>query len=158
MAVDEGKLGDVLHYIIHKCGSLDNVGKTVLWKMLYFSDFDYYELHEKFLTGEEYCKLKMGPAPKHFDEVMSKLKTEGKIKETKNKICEYNQIKFISLQQPDLSKLSAQEMKEIDRVINKLGNMNATQVSALSHEDMPWKTAKDNEVLDYNMVFYRVTD
>ena len=33
---NEKKFEQVLHYIISKKGSLDNVGKTVLYKMLYF--------------------------------------------------------------------------------------------------------------------------
>ena len=33
--------------------------------------------------------------------------------------------------------------------------MNASQVSAYSHGDMPWKSAKEQEDLDYEMVFYR---
>jgi uncharacterized phage-associated protein len=155
MGFEEGKFEDVVHYIIHRCGNLDKFGKTVLWKMLYFSDFDYYELYETSITGEEYCKLDKGPAPKHFDTVIEKLKDKGKIKQTKCTFKGYDQIKFVSLKNPDLSRLNAREIKEVDKVISKLSTMNAAQVSALSHEDMPWKTAKDNEVLDYEMVFYR---
>ena len=59
------KFKQVLHYIIHQCGSLENVGKTVLYKILYFTDFDYYELYEEKLTGESYRKLPLGPAPVH---------------------------------------------------------------------------------------------
>ncbi len=62
------KFKQVLHYIIHQCGSLENVGKTVLFKILYFTDFDYYELYEEKLTGEPYRKLPLGPAPVHFEE------------------------------------------------------------------------------------------
>lgn len=49
--VDISKLKAVLHYIIHRCGAYENVGKIVLFKMLYFSDFDFYELTEKSITG-----------------------------------------------------------------------------------------------------------
>ena len=34
-----GKYKAVIHYIISKCGFKDNVGRTVLYKLLYFSDF-----------------------------------------------------------------------------------------------------------------------
>ncbi len=53
----------MLHYIIYSVGNLPHIGKTVLWKLMYFSDFDYYELYEKHLTGEQYRKLEHGPAP-----------------------------------------------------------------------------------------------
>jgi uncharacterized phage-associated protein len=149
------KFEQVLHYIINKCGNLQNVGKTVIWKILYFSDFDFYELYEKHLTGEEYYKLPMGPAPKNFDKAISELKDKRKIKETKIKCGDYLQIKYTSLKEPELSLLDAIEIKEIDKVIRKLSSMNAAQISEYSHKDMPWKSAKDKEQLDYEMVFYR---
>ena len=37
------KFKEVLLYILEKVGSKSNVGMTVLYKLLYFIDFDYYE-------------------------------------------------------------------------------------------------------------------
>ena len=37
------KLREVLLYVIEKVGAKPNVGETVLYKLLYFIDFDYYE-------------------------------------------------------------------------------------------------------------------
>ncbi|MDD4141558.1 MAG: hypothetical protein PHR20_02025 [Bacteroidales bacterium] len=39
-----GKKCVVLLYILERCSGKTNVGKTVLYKLLYFSDFNYYEL------------------------------------------------------------------------------------------------------------------
>ena len=50
------KFKTVVHYLIAKCGLKDNVWRTVLYKLLYFSDFNFYELYEKALTGEKYIK------------------------------------------------------------------------------------------------------
>ena len=149
------KFKQVLHYIVSKVGTLDNVGKTVLYKMLYFSDFDYYELNEKFLTGERYFKLVNGPAPSGFDNIVTELEVEEKIKKVDAKYGAYPQIKFISLCNPDLNLLSANELQLIEKVVNKLSSMTATQVSGYSHEDMPWKATRDNEEIDYELVFYR---
>jgi len=70
---DVEKFKQVLHYIINRCGSLENVGKTVLYKILYFIDFDFYELYEDKLTRESYKRLEYGPAPIHFDEAIEKI-------------------------------------------------------------------------------------
>jgi len=152
---DKEKFKQVLHYIISKVGTLDNVGKTVLYKMLYFSDFDYYELNEKPIIGEKYFKLVNGPAPSSFDNIVNELEVEEKIKKVEAKYGAYLQIKFISLCKPDLNLLSANELQLIEKVINKLSSMTATQVSSYSHDDMPWKATKDNEEIDYELVFYR---
>jgi len=58
------KFKQVLHYFIDETSSADNIGKKALFKLLYFNDFDYYELFEKKLTGEVYAKLEHGPAPR----------------------------------------------------------------------------------------------
>lgn len=41
----------VLLYVLNKVGGKPNVGETVLHKLLYFIDFDYYEKVEENLTG-----------------------------------------------------------------------------------------------------------
>ena len=41
------KFKQVFLYILKKVGAKPNVGQTVLYKLLYFIDFDYYELFEK---------------------------------------------------------------------------------------------------------------
>lgn len=155
---NEEKFGQVLHYIISKVGTMDKVGKTVLYKMLYFADFDFYELNEVSITGEKYFKLPRGPAPSDFDITISNLINSGKIISLDSKYKGYPQMKFVSLCEPDLSLLSANELKAIERVINKLSNMTAFQVSNRSHGDMPWKATEDNEEIDYELVFYRDPD
>lgn len=41
---DLEKLKVMIHYIIGCYGFQENVGRVVLFKLLYFSDFDHYEL------------------------------------------------------------------------------------------------------------------
>jgi len=58
------KFKNVLLYILERCAGKPNVGETVLNKLLYFSDFNYYELYEEHLTGAKYRKLPYEPVPK----------------------------------------------------------------------------------------------
>lgn len=45
------KLKNVLLYMLERCAGKPNMGESVLNKLLYFCDFNYYELYEKHLTG-----------------------------------------------------------------------------------------------------------
>jgi len=155
ISYDKEKLKQVLHYIIHQCGHLENVGKTVLFKILYFSDFNYYELHEKPLTGESYRKITRGPAPTHFDSVAKELESAGKIRLEKRKYRGYPQQKFLCLAKPPMDLLSTVEKETLDKAISLLSALTASQVSALSHGDVPVKATKDGEIIDYELVFYR---
>ena len=155
MEFNKEKFKMVLHYIIYKCGLKNNVGKTVLFKLLYFSDFNYFELFEKSLTNESYRKLARGPAPIHFDlaidELIMENKVEMNIKDLASGKVMYN---YSSLKDPIIN-LKKEELSVINEVISDLSHMNAKQISEYSHGDMPWKATDDNEIIDYGFVFYR---
>ncbi|WP_042708048.1 type II toxin-antitoxin system antitoxin SocA domain-containing protein [Methanobrevibacter wolinii] len=73
------KFKTMIHYIISRCENKDNFDNVVLYTLLYFSDFNYYELYEEPITGETYSKKAMGPVPIHFLEAINELIDEGKI-------------------------------------------------------------------------------
>jgi len=72
------KLSEMVHYIIYKCGKNTNFGKTVLYKLLYFSDFNHYKKNNKSITNEEYRKIEFGPAPVHIAIIIDKLEKKKK--------------------------------------------------------------------------------
>ncbi|MGB2727054.1 MAG: Panacea domain-containing protein [Halobacteriota archaeon] len=152
---DKEKFKQVLHYIIQKCGYLENVGKTVLYKILYFSDFDFYELYEEKLTGESYYRLEHGPAPAHFDEAIKELEKEEKVIRFTTTRGGFDQHKFVSCEEPNRNLLNEEELKVIDDDIAKYSHMNATRISAFSHGDLPYKATRDGEIINYEKVFYR---
>lgn len=152
---NKAKFKQVLHYICGRCGHSGNVDKTALFGILYFVDFDYYELNEDKLTGESYKKLDYGPAPIHFDEVIKELKKEEKIKQFTTMRGGHEQQKFISLEEPNIDLVSGKELKVVEDDINRYSSMSATQISNLSHRDIPYKATKVNEIINYEKVFYR---
>ena len=152
--VNKRKLADVIHYIIANCANKENFGKTLLYKMLYFSDFDYYELYEEPLTGEQYRKIDYGPAPCHFKDAIKLLEKENKIKKITVAFKGCKQEKYLPLKEPEVN-LTKKELEVIDSVIGRLSNMSANQVSAFSHNDLPFKATKYKEIIDYELVFYR---
>ena len=155
MELNKKKFKSLLHYIISKCGANPNVGKTVLYKLLYFSDFNYFEIYEKPLTNETYNRLPHGPAPTHFDLAVSELEKEGKISVDSIVIyADVNQFRYKSLEEPEID-FTKNELHVINEVIDKLSKMNATQISEYSHGDMPWRAAEDYEIMKYSFVFYR---
>jgi len=148
------KFKEVLLYILSKIGSKSNVGESVLYKLLYFIDFNYYEKYEEQLIGATYIKNHYGPTPTEFFKIAEDMegKDLGKIQDN---YFQYPQTKYLPLRKPDLTKINAQEQKAIDDVLNALSDMNATQISDYSHNDVPWLTTEDGAVIDYESVFYR---
>ncbi|MGD9778025.1 MAG: type II toxin-antitoxin system antitoxin SocA domain-containing protein [Methanosarcina sp.] len=150
------KFKEVLLYILGKVGSKPNIGQTVLYKLLYFIDFNYYEKYEEQLIGATYIKNHHGPTPKEFIKIVKEMEGKDLVK-IQDKYFKYPQTKYIPLRDPDLSKLNARELSVIDDVLNKLADMNASQISAYSHNDVPWMTTEEGDVIDYESVFYRTT-
>jgi uncharacterized phage-associated protein len=149
------KFREVLLYILGKVGSKANIGETVLYKLLYFIDFDYYERYEEQLIGATYQKNHYGPTPVEFAKVVEHMKDKGDLVEVRSQYFQRLQRKYMPVRDPDLSMLSADEIKTIDEVLERLSDMNATQISEYSHGDIPWKTTPDGKVIDYESVFYR---
>jgi len=149
------KFKQTLLYITEKIGALPNVGQTVLYKLLYFCDFDYYEKFEEQLIGAKYIKNHHGPTPIAFRKIVDDMISNGEIEELKTKYFQYDQIKYLPVQKPNLSTFSAREIQHIDEVLSRLANKSATELSNLSHEDVPWVTAEEGQEIDYEAVFYR---
>jgi len=148
------KFKEVLLYILNKVGSKPNVGETVLYKLLYFIDFDYYERFEEQLIGATYIKNHYGPTPVEFKKIIEKMLDKDIIK-VENKYFNYPQTKYLPLHTANTSILNGMEMAVIDNVLNKLSDMNATQLSDYSHEDVPWMVTEDGKSIKYESVFYR---
>ena len=149
------KFKEVLLYILGKVGSRPNIGQTALYKLLYFIDFDYYELHEQPLIGATYIKNHYGPTPISFAKIVKQMETEGRLVEVKSKFFDRDQTKYIPVTEADVSHLTGRELNHIDNELERLSHFTARQLSELSHKDTPWIVAKDKEVIDYEHVFYR---
>ena len=148
------KFKEALLYVLNKIGSKPNIGESVLYKLLYFIDFDFYEKYEEQLIGATYIKNHYGPTPKEFIKIVKEMEGKDLIK-VKDSYFKYPQTKYLSKRESDLTRLKAHEIKMIDSVLDRLSDMNAAEISNYSHKDVPWLTTENGEIIDYESVFYR---
>jgi len=132
-----------------------NIGETVLYKLLYFIDFDYYEKYEEQLIGAKYIKNTYGPSPVGFNRLVERMIKDGDVEKVESEYFQYPQRKYLPRRKPDLSLLNANEKEVIDDVLNNLSDMTATQISEYSHGDVPWLTTDNQKAIEYESVFYR---
>ena len=149
------KFKNVLLYLLECCAGKPNIGETVLNKLLYFCDFNYYEIYEEHLTGARYKKLAYGPVPHHFDSVINQMIKDKLLQRIKTEYHGFTQTRYLPLVKPDLKQLSAAEKTVIDDVIRQMGDWNANKISEYSHQDKPWRATEDGDYIGYNLVFYR---
>ena len=152
------KFSNVLLYILERCAGKPNVGETLIYKLLYFSDFNYYELYEEHLTGAKYHKLPFGPVPQNLQMIINKMINDDKsIKRIKTNYHNFKQTRYIPLRKANLLDLKASEKEVLDRVIEQFSDWSATAISAYSHKDIPWLVSKEGEEIDYELALYRET-
>jgi transcriptional regulator with XRE-family HTH domain len=149
------KFKEVLIYILGKIGAKPNVGETVLYKLLYFIDFNYYEKYEEQIIGATYIKNHHGPTPIEFQAIVNEMIESKEIEVVKSKYFQHLQKKYLPHRESDLSVFNANEIKLIDDVLQKLSSMNASTISEYSHQDVPWMITPDRQKIDYESVFYR---
>lgn len=158
---DKGKFKQLLLYILEKCGGRPNVGETVLYKLLYFCDFNYYELYEKSLTGMKYKRMQYGPIPDQtlFNPIIQEMRKSGMIERVSRPyVNDTIQTRYLNFTGADLSVFGpdVDNVRNVaDSVIERLSGMSARQIEDHSHRDYPWQAHKDNEDIDYNSVFGR---
>jgi transcriptional regulator with XRE-family HTH domain len=150
------KFREVLLYILEKVGARPHVGETVIYKLLYFSDFDYYEKYEEHLTGAAYIRNNFGPTPASFSKIIDQMVKRGDLDKIQSDYFTYPQTKYLPRRSADLSVLSARELDTINEVLCRLGEMNATHISDYSHGDVPWKVTEPGKQIAYETVFYRL--
>ncbi len=149
------KFREVLLYILQKIGAKPNVGETVIYKILYFIDFDFYEKFEEQLMGLKYIKNHHGPSPVGFAQMVARMEKDGDLVRVKSKYFQYDQKKYIPRRDADFSKIESRELQHIDMELARFSNMNAAQIREYSHGDLPWKVHKIGEQLEYECAFYR---
>ncbi|MBW8333008.1 MAG: DUF4065 domain-containing protein [Prolixibacteraceae bacterium] len=149
------KFKNVLLYILERCAGKPNVGETVLNKLLYFSDFNYYELYEEHLTGASYRKLPFGPVPQKLEIIIKQMVENGQLQRVKTEYFGLPQTRYLPLKKANLTELKASEKEVIDRVIEQMSDWSAAAISNYSHKDIPWLASKEGDEIDYELAFYR---
>ncbi len=152
------KFKEVFLYILEKVGAKPNVGETVLYKLLYFIDFDFYEKYEEQLIGATYIKNHFGPTPVEFGAIVAEMERMGEVEKIKSSYFQHEQKKYLPRRKANLSCISGLEKELIDDVLNRLSDKTATDLSEYSHLDTPWIIAEQNKPIDYEAVFYRTAN
>jgi len=150
------KFINVFLYILERCAGKPNIGETALYKLLYFCDFNYYELYEEHLTGAKYRKLPFGPVPQKLNAILDDLIAKNQLQKIKTEFHGYPQTRYLPLVKADLTVLKASEKEVIDRVIDQMSDWSAAMISDYSHNDRPWKATENKDVIDYELAFYRL--
>ncbi len=151
------KLRNLILFILEKCGGKPNLGETVLYKLLYFIDFEGTELLGHPITGMPYVRLQYGPVPrkKEYEQVLKKMIEHQELKIISHEYFGHRQKRYVNLSEPDSKIFSKTEEEIINRNLMQLSDMKAAEITHYVHGDIPWKATPEGNVIDYDLAFQR---
>lgn len=169
------KLKQLIIYLSAKLSAKQNFGETLLNKLLYFIDFDYYERTGSSITEEEYVKLPYGPIPNNMKKILTSMQKDGLIKIINREYFGKTQKTIIPLVDADVNFLEEINAKNNEQtknynpypdlphpkklikwVLEKYWSRNADALSYWSHNDIPYlSTKKIGDTISPWLVFYR---
>ena len=154
MKLNKSKYIQILFYILSQSYNKPHFGKTVLCTILYFIDFNYYEIYGELLMKETYVKSKKGIEPKHFHEITEELISRKQLFLRKENYYNRKIHKYYLLIIPNV-KLNENELKVINSSINRLIDNNASTISKYAKKDPPVNMANLGDNLECKYVSSR---
>lgn len=141
--VIDKKFKDCVHYICAHGGT--SLGATKLNKILWLLDISSYIQTGKSVTNSKYICRDMGPVPAQILPTLRQLQAEDKLAISYSASGPYVKRDFLSLVEPDTSRLSKEEMESALFFINYVcEHHTANSISDLTH-DIIWEVAQDGE-------------
>jgi uncharacterized phage-associated protein len=151
----EKKLQQVILFFLERINNT-HLGRTKLMKLLYFVDFDHYEVHGRSITGAQYRKFPHGPYPKDADKLIERMKQAEMVREVKVPRGDFPQHRLITLNAKfDPAVFSGEELQTLERVASRWVDATATQIEAATHNEAPWAATQEGKIIDYEMAEYR---
>lgn len=158
----DSKFQEMILLVARECRDDPRCGATKLNKILFYADFLAYEELGRPISGEAYRKLERGPVPRRIRPVIDRMLSEGWCAWADRDYFGLHLRKLQPLREPDLSQFSTEELEVVRRVVRDLWEMNAAEVSDLSHRFVGWQAAAPGEEIPYETVFVdeprRLTD
>lgn len=128
------------------------VVKTKLNKLLFYADFAFFRINGVSITGSTYAALPYGPCPNDYqklyalmEEDLSLLKTEEIIYPSTDIVGE----KQVATSKNHISALSKTELEFLSVVKKHFENHSASEITALSHEEIGWKNTQTSKLISY---------
>ena len=142
------KFKKAVHYVIAST-SPEEIGKTKLAKVLFFSDLDAFRRKGQPITEARYIKRQHGPMPDQFYEAVESLAREGKVAQRRAPHFGYEQHQFWAIEEPDLEGLSADDVATLATYTRLIcDNHTAASISDVTH-NKAWELAEMGEEIPF---------
>lgn len=139
------KLFEVIKFFCYN----DQVVKTKLMKLLFYSDFKYFKENGVSITGLRYAHAIHGPVPDKFETWLAAISEwENQIKSEEQSYGEYVGEVFTS-DEPDTSVFSTPELEMLSIVKDRFKKFSAKQIGEFSHAEIGFQETANGNLISY---------
>lgn len=146
---DEEKFAELVLYVAGRILTDPTGGATKINKILFAAECAHVRRHARPITGAEYQKLERGPAPRRLRPVRDRLIERGDAELVDDEYMGYALHRLKPLREADTSRLSAEEIRQVDQAVDALWGKTANEASELSHREMGWRMVELGETIPY---------
>jgi hypothetical protein len=152
---NEQKFTEMLLYVATQLSDDPAGGAVKLNKALHYSELAHMRLRGRPITGAEYQKLSQGPAPRRLLPVRDKLIEDGEAVIEPSSYYGMVQQRLIPRRDADLSVFDSYEIAVMNEVVADLKGKSGAEVSRMSHQEMGWFLAEENETIEWEMAYLK---
>lgn len=127
--------------------------KTKLLKEMFYADFLYYKNACKSMTGLEYSKLKFGPVPDQFEEILKQGAIESVIDYEASFENQYECYNISAKKTFDASLFNSDELKILETVKHKFNNYSVKDIVEFSHKEKAFIETDFYNKISYDYAF-----
>ncbi len=147
----QNRMKQLIIYISKKCQDAERFGAIKLNKILWRSDFQSFARRSVPVTGREYKRLELGPAPKEMPVLHRDMQVQGLIGLDKVEVSEGKiEHRTIALVEPDLSIFSKDDLFFVDESIAYFWDKTGTETSDDSH-GVAWSSRNNGDLMPYEL-------
>lgn len=150
---DRDRFEQLALYIASRSANDLSFGKTKLAKILFYSDFAAYRQLGDSITGAEYTKRKHGPFPRVLKSALDRIVKRGAGVLRETEYFGHKQTRLVPIGHVDISVFTPEEIRLVNKVIEKLRRHDATAVSDLSHQEPAWRFVEPSETIPYELAW-----
>ena len=119
--------------------------KTKLNKLLFYADFVNYHVYGSSISGSRYVHLPYGPVPDGYEDTLETLNHYGVVDVRRE-----NAADLVSAgDNPARQFLTEAEQSTLDWVVERFGQMTASQLTEISHREKAYRFTKAGEEIAY---------
>lgn len=139
----------ILDMVTFFANNVNNLSKTKLMKLFFYSDFCHFKNYGVSISGLRYAHLPFGPAIDNYDILITWLKVQDAIELTPTRInAEYEWESITTTRQME-GALSKEEIDTLTEILNKYGRLTANELSDHSHSEKAYTETEVGQLISY---------